>query len=186
MRTLIPPAAALAAAVLRPPHQHRTSQHTSPGKDRGPRRGLPHRAVLTAGAAAALLGPALWAAGPANADTNPACPNASASTATSCTYASTGAEQTFTVPSGVTAVTVHAVGAPGGTDTSGATAGGNGAAVTATVPLPTGTTTLYVEVGGPGTQGGFNGGGVNGGDGGNGGGASDVRTTSINHVPTPT
>ena len=73
------------------------------------------------------LGPAAWAAGPATADTNPACPGASSSTATSCTYASTGGEQTFTVPSGVTAVTVTTVGAPGGIGESGSLGRGGSA-----------------------------------------------------------
>src|SRR6266566_3419608 len=122
---------------------------------------------------------------PAAYAANSACPTAASSTATSCTYASTGGEQTFTVPSGVTTVTVTAVGAPGGTESGGITAGRNGASVTATAPLSAGTTTLYVEVGGPGTMpigtggmpGGFNGGGGSG-DGGTGGGASDVRTCS--------
>jgi uncharacterized repeat protein (TIGR01451 family) len=153
-------------------------------------RSLMHRAVVTTGAAVVVLGPAVWAASPAGADTNPACPDAFTSTATSCTYHYTGAEQNFTVPAGVTAVTVTAVGAPGGTSTD-STVGGNGAAVTATVPLPAGTTTLYAEVGGPGqtpagdgaTPGGFNGGGSSGPDGGTGGGATDVRTTSISQVP---
>ena len=108
-----------------------------------------------------------------------------------CTFSSTGSEQTFTVPSGVSAVTVTATGAPGGTS---ATTGGFGAVVTATVPLTASTTTLYVEVGGAGqanpcmagtaAAGGFNGGGSSGPTcGGGGGGASDVRTTAINTVP---
>src|SRR5215472_4031299 len=168
MRTLIPSAAAR--------RRHRTSSHTSSGQDRAQARGLMHRAVLTAGAAAVLLGPALWAASPAGADTNPACPDAFSSTATSCIYHYTGAEQDFTVPDRVTAVTITTVGAPGG-KVYGNDAG-VGAVVTATVPLPAGTTTLYAEVGGPG----FNGGGGGGGQGGAGGGASDVRTTSITQI----
>jgi hypothetical protein len=110
-------------------------------------RALIRRAAVAAGAAAVLLGSVVAAAGPAAATANPACPDASSSTATSCTYASTGAEQTFTVPAGVTAVTVHAVGAYGGNALS---PQGLGADVTATVTVPAGTTTLYVEVGGDG------------------------------------
>jgi Putative Ig domain/Glycine rich protein/IPT/TIG domain len=112
----------------------------------------------------------------------------------STTFSYTGAEQTYSVPPGVTQVTIAAVGAPGGggfnvggTFPSGG-AQGLGAAVTATVTLPVGTSTLYVEVGGTGgegtnctfaspdcsTPGGFNGGGAAG-FGGGGGGASDVR-----------
>ena len=110
-------------------------------------------------------------------------------------YSYTGVEQTYTVPAGVTAVTITAVGAPGGsgprntntTPTPGAYPGGDGASVTATVAVTPGET-LYVEVGGPGgstdcsldpvVSPAFNGGGGNG-CGGGGGGASDVRTCSI-------
>jgi uncharacterized repeat protein (TIGR01451 family) len=116
-------------------------------------------------------------------------PSALASTTT--TFTSTGGEQTYSVPAGATAVTITAVGAPGGSSWNGVH-GGKGAKVTATVPLPAGTTTLYVEVGGAGATGpcllGFDGGGgFNGGGstvcGGGGGGASDVRTTSMASVP---
>jgi hypothetical protein len=149
------------------------------------------RRRLLAGIAAAGLGAGMAvavAAGPASAAGNPACPSAASSTATSCTYAYAGAEQDFTVPAGVTAVTVTAVGAPGGTIPETGT-GGYGASVTATVPVPAGTTTLYAEVGGPGADnggpGGFNGGGGSGATvyapyvGGGGGGASDVRACSM-------
>ena len=99
-----------------------------------------------------------------------------------CTYSSTGGEDTFTAPSGVSAVTVRAVGGPGGFSVW-YTLGGYGAAVTATLPVSAETSTLYVEVGGSagyydGT-GGFNGGGTSfSGEAGGGGGASDVRTCS--------
>lgn len=79
---------------------------------------------------------------------NSACPTAASSTTTSCTFGFTGGEQDFTVPAGVRAVTVTAVGAPGG-GTDGENDGGKGAVVTATVPVTV--TTLYVEVGGPGS-----------------------------------
>jgi hypothetical protein len=133
--------------------------------------------VLSLAGAMLMLQSAAWAA-------NPACPSAASSTAISCTYAATGAEQTYTVPAGVQFVTISAVGAPGGRGNNGAP-GGNGAAVTATVSLSPGTTTLYVEVGTAGANahiavnsgGGFNGGG-NSTFGGSGGGASDVRTCS--------
>jgi hypothetical protein len=101
-----------------------------------------------------------------------------------CTFVYTGAEQTWAVPAGVSAVQVTAVGAPGAAGSGGA--GGNGARVTATLAVPAATTTLYVEVGGNiGTYPGFglntfNGGGVGrSGGGGSGGGASDVRTCSL-------
>lgn len=84
----------------------------------------------------------------------------SAPAATSVTFNYTGGEQTYAVPSGVTEVTVTAVGGTGGGYYF-----GNSAKVTATVPLPAGTTTLYVEVGGQGSQANpalsvFNGGGA--------------------------
>jgi hypothetical protein len=105
-----------------------------------------------------------------------------------CTFSYTGSEQTFTVPAGVSAVAITAVGAPGGAGfPNGATAssGGDGATVSATVPVSAGP--LSVEVGGGGGNGGantegpggFNGGGGGGTDMGGGGGASDVRTCSI-------
>ena len=106
-------------------------------------------------------------------------------------FSYTGAEQTYTVPAGVTQVHVVVVGAPGGIAL---TAGGGGlqstskgAVVSADLPV-TGGTVLYVEVGGPGMgfsttgpTGGFNGGGSGGvsytaGWAPGGGGASDVRT----------
>jgi hypothetical protein len=95
-----------------------------------------------------------------------------------CSYASTGAEQTFTVPTGVSEVGVTAIGAPGN---DGAAPGGQGGSATGRLTELTGGTTLYLEVGGLGRNaaGGFNGGGGTGdGDGGAGGGASDVRTVS--------
>jgi len=93
----------------------------------------------------------------------------------------TGAEQCYGVPAGVTSVQVAAIGAPGAGDGSGQ---GFGAAVAAVVPVSSGET-LYVEVGGAGSSGGFNGGGAGGGSGGagtsgdGGGGASDVRSASV-------
>ncbi|MGH3238656.1 MAG: hypothetical protein ACRDOH_36450, partial [Streptosporangiaceae bacterium] len=108
-----------------------------------------------------------------------------------CTFTFTGAEQTFTVPSGITAVQVTAIGAAGAPGLTGAAAappGGRGAQVTGTIAgLSTGQM-LYVEVGGAPTStsagcypgvaclGGFNGGGLSH-FGGGGGGASDVRTS---------
>ena len=75
---------------------------------------------------------------------------AQAAAATTFTY--TGAEQTYPVPDGTTALVITAVGASGHAGNN-LEVGGAGAVVTATVPmtaLPAGTTTLYVEVGGPG------------------------------------
>jgi hypothetical protein len=104
------------------------------------------------------------------------------------TFQYTGAEQTLTVPDGVTQVHVIATGAAGGTASDGGTPGGRGAVVSGDLPVKAGL--LYVEVGGLGSgAGGFNGGG-NGGKGGfggevlsgGGGGASDVREVSSGGV----
>jgi hypothetical protein len=101
--------------------------------------------------------------------------------ATSFTF--TGSEQTYTVPAGVTNVTITAIGGAGGTPASGTgLPGGRGASVTGIVAVSPGQV-LYVHVAGPGdlSAGGYNGGGA-GGDTGmgvrvwGGGGASDVRT----------
>jgi hypothetical protein len=109
----------------------------------------------------------------------------SAATPTATTFTYTGGEQTYSVPAGATAVTITAVGAPGGHGFNGGAAG-YGAVVTATVPLSSGTTTLYVEVGGVGASpvcdGTVYGSAFNGGGqptcGAGGGGASDVRLDS--------
>ena len=112
---------------------------------------------------------------------------AGAASAATVTYAYTGAEQVFTVPSGVSQVQVVAIGAPGA---SSSLSGGSGARVAGYLPVVAGQT-LFVEVGGKGNRrsespagaGGFNG-GASGGQGGGtgrvagGGGASDVRTVS--------
>ncbi|MEU4586513.1 hypothetical protein ACIG0C_05880 [Kitasatospora aureofaciens] len=67
---------------------------------------------------------------------------------TTCTFAFTGAEQTFTVPSGVTQVDVTAIGAAGGLEGANKTPGGRGAQVSGTVTGLSAGQTLYVEVGG--------------------------------------
>ena len=99
------------------------------------------------------------------------------------TFKYTGAEQTFTVPTGVTSIHVVATGAVGGTASDGGTLGGRGAVVSGDLSVKPGP--LYIEVGGPGGgAGGFNGGGSGGTGGfghflsGGGGGASDVREVS--------
>jgi Divergent InlB B-repeat domain len=116
------------------------------------------------------------------------------------TFQFTRAEQTFTVPAGVTSLYVVAIGAPGGTgfgNTRGGP-GGKGAKAAADVAVMPGDV-LYVEVGGPGgdasgssgappAPGGFNGGGVGPtcqvcDGGGGGGGASDIRTASASGNP---
>ncbi|HEY2141904.1 MAG TPA: choice-of-anchor D domain-containing protein [Solirubrobacteraceae bacterium] len=100
---------------------------------------------------------------------------ASASAATPPTitesFASTGAEQAFTVPVGVSSVRVEAIGASGAG--SGLASGGAGADVVGALPVTAGEV-LYVEV----AASHFNGGGFPGFGGGTGGDASDVRTLS--------
>ena len=98
--------------------------------------------------------------------------------ATSQTFVYTGAEQTFVVPEGITALQVSAVGGGGGAGAPGG-AGGAAAQVSGVLNVSPGET-LYLEVGGNGAEaepfkaGGFNGGGEGAGGG---GGASDVRTS---------
>jgi hypothetical protein len=143
------------------------------------------RTGRTALRAAAIALLALW--GAALTDSAAALPsNCTQSGSTvSCSFAYVGAEQLFAVPAGVSSVTIAAVGAPGG---GGASPGGPGAAVdtcTTCAQAPVSITpgsTLYIEVGGTGITGGWNGGGgscISYGSGpGCGGGASDVRTVS--------
>ncbi|MFJ8162348.1 Ig-like domain-containing protein [Streptomyces sp. NPDC096136] len=110
-----------------------------------------------------------------------------------CTYDYTGAAQTFTVPSGVTQVSVDARGASGGAaagDPNPGGGGGAGAEVVGTLIVTPGQT-LQINVGGAGGagtegapgSGGFNGGGTGGSSdsvyGGGGGGSSDVRSGAL-------
>ena len=110
----------------------------------------------------------------------------------SCTYTFTGSQQQFTVPAGISAVYVTAVGATGGSGGIYGAGGGAGGTASGYLGVTPGET-LYVEVGGNGGNGvarassttlgvagtgGFNGGGAGGTSqgGGGGGGASDVQT----------
>jgi Divergent InlB B-repeat domain len=115
------------------------------------------------------------------------------------TFNSTGTEQAFTVPAGVTSVNVVAIGGSGGS--FGLDLGGFGAQASADIAVTPGEL-LYVEVGGNGSDGnadgtggagGFNGGGAGGseigscgceGGGAGGGGASDVRTVARSQAGT--
>jgi hypothetical protein len=106
--------------------------------------------------------------------------------AVTASFAFTGAEQSLTVPAGVTSVHVLVVGAPGaaGSGPFGGH-GGSGAQVSADLPVVAGEI-LFVEVGGTGGSvtdaagpGGFNGGGAGVSSAGGGGGASDVRAVSV-------
>ncbi len=86
----------------------------------------------------------------------------------SVTFNYTGSQQSWTVPSGITTVTIECYGAQGGNS------GGEGGYASADYPVTPGST-LYIYVGG---TNGYNGGGTGGADDGvnrNGGGASDVR-----------
>ncbi|HEX2901715.1 MAG TPA: glycine-rich protein, partial [Bacteroidia bacterium] len=105
------------------------------------------------------------------------------------TFSYTGAAQTFTVPSGVTSLTVDLRGAKGGDGFPVMSAGGLGGRVTGTITVTPGQV-LQINVGGVGANatatvggaGGFNGGGQGGiysgsYGGGGGGGGSDIRST---------
>ena len=70
--------------------------------------------------------------------------NASIANATTVTFNYTGAQQSWTVPSGVTSITVDAYGAGGG-DSSG-NSGGNGARIQTTLTVTPGDI-LYIYVG---------------------------------------
>jgi IPT/TIG domain len=105
-------------------------------------------------------------------------------------FSYSGGEQSFTVPAGVTSLDVllvGAAGAPGSVYPPGTGGqGGFGAQLSGKVAVTPGTT-LFIEVGGPGSPLGaasFNGGGGSlGGSGG--GGASDIRTCSISGIACP-
>jgi len=130
---------------------------------------------------------ALWALSlPGSAAALPSNCSQSGSTVT-CTFSSTGSDQAFTVPAGVSSVKVTAIGGVGAAGTANGGAGGLGAKVTGGLSV-TPAEVLYVEVAGnaAGTAGGFNGGGGSGGSfgcsplsGGGGGGASDIRTSPM-------
>jgi hypothetical protein len=102
------------------------------------------------------------------------------------TFSFTGSMQSFTVPPGVTSVTILAKGAQGGSGATGGNAstggsGGLGSSASGTLSVTPGDV-LNIFVGGQGATptAGFNGGGTGGNqDAGGGGGASDVRLNSI-------
>lgn len=156
-----------------------TTPTTMPNPKPNRRRRLVAHALAVLGATSSLLiVPTTGTA--AAAESN--CPSAGATV--TCTFSYTGAEQTFTVPAGVSAVQVTTVGAPGGANTktyAGSTVvpGGAGAVATGAVPV-TAAQVLYVHVGGAGghqTDRAYNGGGSSSFFAGGGGGASDVRFT---------
>ncbi len=98
--------------------------------------------------------------------------------ATSQTFNYTGSPQSWTVPSGVTEISVDVQGAQGqgGLPSPGSSRGGNGGRVQATLSVTPGQTLfLYVGQQGQSNNGGWNGGGRGNSNGGGGGGASDIR-----------
>lgn len=139
------------------------------------------RSMALACSIAALAAQSAWLASPVLA-----------AGGTEVPFSSTGAEQSWLVPAGVTSIHAVLVGGKGGVgSTGGVSAGGFGDRVEVDLSVTPGTT-LYVEVGGTGgangaspcsvaAAGGFNGGGASGTGtlgpcGGGGGGASDLRT----------
>ena len=112
--------------------------------------------------------------------------------AVTSTFSYTGSQQTWTVPSGVSSITITAYGAAGGLGYTGVSTRSKGGKVTATLSVTPGAT-YQIYVGGQGGDatngtstttgdgvGGFNGGANGGGGdaGGGGGGATDFRTSS--------
>ena len=110
-----------------------------------------------------------------------------ASSIETCAYTTPGG-YTYTVPAGITRITITAIGAAGGACDGGS--GGEGASVTATVALSPGEQ-LFVGVGGQGADGcnsgagaaGGTGGGGDGGDGGEGGGGGGGLSTVSTGFP---
>jgi LPXTG-motif cell wall-anchored protein len=126
--------------------------------------------VLGVSLVVALFVPLAVLAGPAQADSH-----CTGTTTITCTYMSTGGEQTFVVPAGITSINVVAIGGKGGNgDVSGA-AGGFGAKVEGDLAVTPGST-LYVHVALAG--GGAGPGWVVNPGGGGGGGSSDIRTVT--------
>lgn len=119
--------------------------------------------------------------GSSAAVTSPSCVTASGTT--TCTYSYTGAEQSFTVPAGVTSATFSAYGAKGGIDGD-FHPGGLGARATATIAVSPGSM-IEVDVGGRGVDGTLT--GVSGAGGFNGGGAggASVGDASTDNAPAP-
>jgi hypothetical protein len=148
------------------------------------RRDLPRQRLVACAGAAIVATGMLGLASNATAATaaDPHC--AATSGAVTCTYSYTGAEDVFTVPTGVSSVRVTATGASGGGSTG--YAGGRGAYVASMVSVQPGEH-LFINVGGPGDNpNSYNGGGdwLGGSNDGSvypngfGGGATDLRTTS--------
>ncbi|MEN0137730.1 MAG: glycine-rich protein [Rhodococcus sp. (in: high G+C Gram-positive bacteria)] len=127
--------------------------------------------------ASGLLAPSVAVAAPAAL---PAGCVQGAGTQVTCTFTFTGSAQSFTVPEGITSLSVTATGGRGG-NSAGPLAGGAAAVATGQLTVAAGDA-LYIQVGGNGGDGtgaaGYNGGGAGGEGASGGGGASDVRTGS--------
>lgn len=148
------------------------------------------RATTTVLGALAVVASGLAVLGPLPAALAADGPCSVADNTVTCTFTSTGDEQSFTVPDDVTSVSVVAVGASGASGSSDfnghVAVGGLGGSATAQLTVTPGDV-LFVEVGGVPVGGGcysevqcvggFNGGGSSH-FGGGGGGASDVRAVS--------
>lgn len=143
--------------------------------------GRPQRRLAAAAAStAAICAGALWLA-------LSSASGATSSATVTKVFNSTGSEQTFKVPDGVTSINVIAIGGKGGDGGASGGAGGIGARVSANLSVTPGQV-LFVNVGGNGSLvvAGFNNGGGLGGNngtggqqpGGGGGGATDIRTNS--------
>ena len=102
------------------------------------------RAGLVFGIAAALVLSPLALMGTTPAGAAPSC---TGTTTVTCTFAFTGSADSFTVPAGVTQITVDAFGAQGGPTQVLGTAGGLGGEATATIAVTPGEV-LQVNVGG--------------------------------------
>jgi hypothetical protein len=139
-------------------------------------------AAATASVLVVAAGTLAAVAGATAASASGGAPVCSSGTCT-VTLDSPGTGQSFTVPAGVSALSVTLYGGTGGTNYSGDAAGGDGAGVTASLATSP-AAVLGVDVGGAGVGGADNGadypGGINGGGGGvysgSGGGATDVTS----------
>jgi len=151
---------------------------------RNPAGPIARLSVVAASVTLAVI--AAWLLLVAPAEALPSCSQSGA--LVTCTYSYTDGQQLFQAPSGVTNLTIDAVGASGGASMlfGSGEAGGLGGISDATVTVTSGEQ-LYIEVGGTGVvnAGGFNGGGDGGynigglGGPGGGGGASDAQTCSL-------
>ncbi len=107
----------------------------------------------------------------------------SVSTSTTVSYSYTGATSTFTVPAGVTSITVRALGSGGGIGNSGGGNGGAGGSSSGTLAV-TPRHVLSILVGGAGGSGSYGGAGYGGGGGGSTNGAGGGGMTWLSATST--